>query len=303
MSQTIQQLQQRYNNLSFARIEQGPNGFPRVAIHSRQADALVYLHGAHVAEFRPAGFSEILYMSPGSHFLPNKPIRGGVPTIFPWFGPRAADPTSPIHGFARLTTWNIESLKQLPSGEVELVLSISDTPETREIWNHSFVLSYRILVGDALTMGLTVKNTSAAAFSFEEALHTYFTISDIRNIVVEGLDNAAYLDRADNRARKTQEPGGIRFVGETDRSYLSTTTCVIHDPLAKREIVVEKSGSGTTVVWNPFPPKARTLADLGEGQWPAFVCIETANAAESAVTLEPGASHVMTQNVFARAIA
>ena len=46
-------------------------------------------------------------MSGSSLFAENKPIRGGVPICFPWFGPREGDPKSPAHGFARLTDWSV----------------------------------------------------------------------------------------------------------------------------------------------------------------------------------------------------
>jgi D-hexose-6-phosphate mutarotase len=57
--------------------------------------------------------------------------------------------------------------------------------------------------------------------------------------------------------------------------------------------VVEKTGSTTTVVWNPWHEKASTMADLGDEQWRSMLCVEAANAADNAVHLAGGARHTM----------
>jgi len=65
------------------------------------------------------------------------------------------------------------------------------------------------------------------------------------------------------------------------------SACAIEDPGWRRRIVIEKSGSRSTVVWNPWVEKAAQMADLGEGEWQRMLCVESANAAENAVTIEP----------------
>jgi glucose-6-phosphate 1-epimerase len=301
---TIASLSRRFAGQTTTRFEPGPGGLVRAVIHATDADALVYLHGVHVAAFRPAGFTDVLYMSPSSAYDPAKPLRGGVPVIFPWFGPRIADPTSPPHGFARLKPWELQSVSTSGQGAVELSFGLSDSPVTRETWNHRFNLTFRVTIGPALGMSLTVKNTSPHEWTFDEALHTYLAVSDARQVAVQGLDGATFIDRTDKLARKTQPPGGIRFTAETDRLYVNTpAACVLQDPVARREIVVEKEHSNSTIIWNPWPDKARTLTDLGDGQWTSFVCVESGNAGENAITLAPAASHTMSVRISARALA
>jgi glucose-6-phosphate 1-epimerase len=131
-------------------------------------------------------------------------------------------------------------------------------------------------------------------FTFEEALHTYFAVADVRQVSVEGLANTDYLDKVENFKRKTQSPEPIRIVGETDRVYLNTTsTCVVRDPGLGRTITIEKEGSGTTVVWNPWIAKAKAMPDFGDDEWPHMICVETANVGDGAVRLEAGRSHQM----------
>ena len=64
-----------------------------------------------------------------------------------------------------------------------------------------------------------------------------------------------------------------------------------------RQISVTKQGSRTTVVWNPWIAKAQAMPDFGDDEWPEMLCIETANAADNAVTLAPGQSHVMSASI------
>ena len=47
----------------------------------------LYLDGAQLTAWRPAGDRPVLFTSPKSLFAPGKAIRGGIPSIFPWFGP------------------------------------------------------------------------------------------------------------------------------------------------------------------------------------------------------------------------
>lgn len=274
-----------------------PGGLVRIDLTPALSKAQIYLHGAHVASFQPSGAEPVLFLSRLSQFEKDKPIRGGVPVIFPWFGPRAGNPDSPAHGFARTMTWEVESLTCADGASVELVLVLESNDVTCAQWPHDFTLRHRISVGSELTMVLEVTNRSGALFSFEEALHTYFTISDIHDVIATGFEGAEYLDKAHAARRKTQDFSPIRITEETDRLYLNTrTTCVVEDPGMSRRIIVEKAGSDSTVLWNPWSAKAARLADLGD-EWPGMICIETVNAAENSVTLEAGATHEMRATV------
>src|SRR5206468_2712115 len=85
----LDQLNNRFSVPGVVKIESGAGGLPRVAVTSPLADAHVYLHGAHVTHFAARGQKPLLFLSAESHFAPDKPIRGGVPICFPWFGPKA----------------------------------------------------------------------------------------------------------------------------------------------------------------------------------------------------------------------
>jgi len=283
-----------------ARLLPGSGGLSRYEVTTPLAQAHIYLHGAHVTHFAPAGQAPVLFMSAKSHFQPGSPIRGGVPVIFPWFGPRQGRADSPAHGFARTRAWTPESLVQQPSGEVVLTLRLEPDADTRALWGepNDWVLRHRITIGATLTMELEIDNRSAQPFRCEEALHTYFSVSDVSTIQVHGLEGAEYYDKADGMARKRQDRASLRFTQETDRTYIHTTaTCVIEDPGLHRRIVVGKARSQSTIVWNPWIAKARAMADYGDNEWPGMVCVETGNVADNTLEIVPGARH-LTQTVL-----
>jgi glucose-6-phosphate 1-epimerase len=82
----------------------------------------------------------------------------------------------------------------------------------------------------------------------------------------------------------------------------TASTCVLHDTGSKRRITVAKTGSNTTVIWNPWESGAAKLPDLDPTEWHEFIAIETVNAAANAVTLAPGATHVMRAYVTVESI-
>ena len=269
------------------RVENAPGDLVRAVISTPATEAVIYLQGAHVTHWTPRGQRPVLFVSPKSLFAPGKPIRGGVPVIFPWFGPRSDGQPGPMHGFARITEWQIEEARLRSDGNVEITFGLAPDDSTCH-------LRFRVTVGSQLEMELEVRNLAEKPLRYEEALHTYFAIGDIRQASVSGLEGASYIDKTDGFKRKERGPEPMRFAKETDQVYLNTrATCVIHDPVWNRRIVVEKSGSDTTVVWNPWIEKTKSLADMATDDWQELVCVETANASENAVHLAQGASHTL----------
>jgi D-hexose-6-phosphate mutarotase len=283
------------------RLETGSGGLERVTLTTSAGEGHVYLHGAQVTHFQPAGVRPVLWVSRRSHFeggRPGKPIRGGVPICFPWFGPKAGAPSSPPHGVARLLPWTLSVADVDEQGRVRATLAMRSDDYTRGLYPHDFSATFRVAVGAQLTMELTVSNAGAAPMVYEEALHTYFAVSDARRIGIAGLEGAPYLDKVDAFARKHGEASPIAITAETDRVYpgaLGTVTIV--DPDWKRRIVVSKTGSATTVVWNPWIDKARAMADFGDDEWREMICVESASAGDDRVTLAPGATHLITQTI------
>ncbi len=198
-------------------------------------------------------------MSQRSLFAADKPIRGGVPLIFPWFGARTGHPESPAHGFARTSEWQIESLTEDGDGVVIAAFHLSsDDPHPRALALRLRAALPRRHRSHPHPHAGSGKTPPPKPFPFEDALHTYFAVSDVRETSTAGLENADYVDKTDAQQRKNQGPDLIRITSETDRVYESTRkTCIVDDPGLHRKITIEKSGSQTTVVWNPWIAKFR----------------------------------------------
>jgi glucose-6-phosphate 1-epimerase len=269
----------------------------KLVIDHPAASAEVFPYGAHLTQWTPAGGTPMIFLSPNSAFTPGKPIRGGVPVCFPWFGANPADANLPMHGFARISEWTVADITETADAAVAR-FELRSSDATHKLWPHDFVAEMTYSLGRELEMKLAVRNTGTSPLEFEAALHTYFAVSDIRNVSVAGLQGTQYLDKVDDMRRKTDSDPAVRFVDQVDRTYLNTeATCTIDDPGIGRKIVVAKTGSRTTVVWNPALKRATELTDIGPAAWPGFVCVETANVGENKITLAAGKTHEMTARV------
>ena len=265
------------------------------------ASALVTPFGAHLLSWRPTGYSDVLWLSSRAVLDGTKAIRGGIPLCLPWFGSPTDSPTRPgdgagAHGFARTSLWTLRS-SALPADDApaSFTFELHHTGETSLLYPHSFCARLDISAGDELNATLTLTNEDDHPFAIEAALHTYLHVGDIKDVTVEGLDGERYYDKV--RERYATQSGDITFIGPTDRVYTSTAQIQVVDPKLGRRIVVDKNGSGSTIVWNPWSQGAATMSDIGEGEWQNFVCVETAAVRERALTLWPGHPHIMTQTL------
>ncbi len=269
----------------------GQSELPMLEVTTAKSTAEIYLHGAHVTTFSKNDEPPLLFMSHCSRFTENQPIRGGIPIIFPWFGMREG---LGQHGFARLKTWDLKEFSPAPDGSVSVRFRLPECPESSTF--PPFSAEYVVTVDQALTLKLLVTNDSKdEAFTFENCLHSYFNVSDVSTISIHGLKGVKYLDKVANFAQKTETSGAIRINSEVDRSYLDTTgTVEIHDPGLHRKIIIEKQGSLSTVVWNPWIAKAQQMPDFGNDEYLRMVCVETGNVASNQISLPPGESSTLT---------
>ena len=292
-SQATAGLAQRFGIAGKAEIVRGEGGLPKLVVSTAGATGEMYLHGAHVTSWKPRDKADVLYLSPNSLFQADHAIRGGIPVCFPWFGDKGDDPTAPAHGFVRTREWQLESVQLTGNDDVAVTMLTQSDDSTRRWWPFAFRLLSRVTFGGQLKVELVVTNTGSSAFSFEEALHAYFAVTDSSTAIVRGLDATDYIDKTDGRKQKMQR-GDVDFSGETDRVYLDTMQDLqLFDPESRRCINVQKRDSRATVVWNPGSEKSAALKDLGGGEWKKFVCIETANVSPFAVHLQPDQSHTL----------
>lgn len=269
----------------------GRGELPMLEITTAWSTAEIYLQGAHVTHFRKNNEPPLLFLSQCSRFAEGQPIRGGVPVVFPWFGPREA---MPQHGFARLKNWELKEFVPAPSGSVSVRFRLPDCPEASTF--PPFTADYIVTVSDKLKLELVVTNNSASdEFVFENCLHTYFEVGDIRAVSIKGLRGTAYLDKVANFAQKTETDEAIRISSEVDRVYTNTSDAVeILDAQLGRKVRVGKQASLSTVVWNPWIAKAQQMPDFGNEEYERMVCVESGNVGPNQLRLPPGQSSRLT---------
>lgn len=296
MTDALERLNASFGLGETARFTLGEGGLPRLVVETPAATGELYLHGAQVTAWRPAGHEEVLFVSRQSRWEAGKAIRGGIPVCFPWFRSKSDDPKAPAHGFARTRSWQVVSVAQKDDG-VTATFSIESDDASLRWWLYAFRATLRVHFGTQLKIALAVTNTGKAPLSFEEALHTYHRVGDAAQVRVSGLNGTTYLDNVDGNMRKVQH-GDVVFTGPTDNAYMEThSALLLHDPALNRKLCIEKHGSRTTVVWNPWESGAQTMADLGDDEWRAMACVEASNILSGAVTLEAGQTHTMETTI------
>ena len=268
----------------------GRGDLPMLEVTTPWSSAEIYLHGAHVTHFKKHDEPPLLFLSQCSRFAPEQPIRGGIPVIFPWFGSREG---LGQHGFVRHKAWELKEFAPAADGSVSLRFRLPDCPEASAF--PPFTVDYVVTVSQELTLQLIVTNQSKDKdFLFENCLHTYFSVSDATAIAISGLRGASYLDKVASFLEKTEDNEAIRIASEVDRIYLNSTGPVeILDSRIGRRIRIEKSGSASTVLWNPWITKAQQMSDFGNDEYEQMVCVESGNVAANSITLPPGGTSTL----------
>ena len=314
----IEQLNTRMGIEGAVRFDRGRGGLVRAIMtcgESRESKSTLetpvnrgavhlYQHGGHVTHFQPAGSRPVLFLSKDSNFESGKPIRGGIPICFPWFAQKLDEPDASMHGLARDRAWKFRSVEKKKDGAVEIMMVLKWNSETLSIWPFKFVLTNTVTLdaaGKMLTVSLGVKHIdtedgSNPPFTFEAALHSYISIADIAQTGVMGLGGVKYIDKLDHFTTKQQNETCLEVTRETDRVYddASQTCCVVE---TDREVVLTKSNSGSTIIWNPWIEKSKQMRDFGDDEWRNMLCVETANVASEAVKLTSRQGHQMNLTI------
>lgn len=257
--------------------------------HPSGSSADIYLNGAHVTSWIPAGGKEVLFMGKTATFAPGDPIRGGIPVVWPQFANLGG---LPQHGFARKSEWQ---LVETPDGDGEeqssVKLQLTDDHRTRELWPYHFRTELTVTLDEkSLTVKLEVFNTGDELFSFTAGLHTYVAVADIRESALRGLTGKWYLDKTQGGNETKDEAKKLVISDETDRVYLKAPKKIeVEDRGNDRRIEVRATGFKDAVVWNPWAEKVTGFIGLDTEDYLRMVCVEAAQIG-SPVELKPNTS-------------
>ena len=185
----------------------GRGDLPMLQVTTPWSTAEMYLHGAHVTHFQKNKEPPLLFLSQCSRFAPGQAIRGGIPIVFPWFGPREG---LSQHGFARVVEWELKEFAPAADGSVSIRFRLPECPEAGGF--PPFTADYVVTVNQTLRLQLIVKNESKEhEFLFEDCLHTYLAVNDVTAVSIKGLAGVSYLDKTTSFLEKEETSDAIRI--------------------------------------------------------------------------------------------
>jgi glucose-6-phosphate 1-epimerase len=294
-----------HNPASIEEIQIGD--LPCWRLRTEWAEALITRQGAQLLSYQPHGQPPVVWLSEQAEYKQGQALRGGVPVCWPWFSDLERNPEAvramvatvagaPAHGRVRAMDWDLGAAT-CEAGTVVIDFHI-DLPNGAGPWPHPAELMLRCRLGKSLELELSTHNFGDAPITVSQALHTYFAVSDSRQVVVTGLEDTRYVETLENWEERTQQ-GPIRITGETDRIYLGLTQpVVITDPGCKRASHVKASNSNSAVVWNPWVDKAARLSQFADDAWQRMLCVETARVWDDLLVVAPGKTETMAVEIW-----
>ena len=275
-----------------------------IEVNNDFARLVMTTHGASVLSFAPKMDDgrlqpDLLWVSDRAHYTGEKPVRGGIPICWPWFGV-SNEPGLPAHGFVRNMTWQLMSSDSDDLGRTRLTFRIQSNAQSLALWPYRFELTLDVFVGSELTLTLSTRNLDSKAFTVTEALHSYFSVSQASEVFVTGLGNSECHDKlADLPPYRAEDV--LSIVPPLDRVYLQQPGRVqLHDPGFKRNIEIEKHGAASTVVWNPGAELVGGFDDMDNQAWSKMLCVEAGNVLDSQVVVEPNTTHAFSLHLRAK---
>jgi len=268
------------------------------------AELLVAQQGAQILSYQREGEQPLIWLNDQAMFKHGTPVRAGVPVCWPWFGVFARNPepvqamlASPAgagsHGLVRAMDWQLQAIDSSTDDNLRIDFTLPEAEGKLPGWPHKVALKLSIILGDHLSVSLTTTNLGDDDVALSQALHSYFAVSDVRDVHVEGVAGLKYIETLDDW-KVVEQANELRFAGETDRIYKGVPAqLTIVDPVWKRRVRLTSSGANAAVIWNPWIDRAAQLSDMADDGWQRMLCIETANVMDDIVVLLPGAEHTL----------
>ncbi|MGB4074361.1 D-hexose-6-phosphate mutarotase [Pseudomonas sp.] len=264
-------------------------------------ELLISQQGAQILSYQEDQQPPLIWLSDQAAYRRGHGVRGGVPICWPWFGNLQRNPqavqamhrhpdTAPAHGLVRSLDWQLLGIDSLDDG-IQLDFVFNSATQPLADWPHAAELHLRVRLDGRLHIELNSRNLGDTPLAISQALHSYFAVSDIRQVAVDGLHGCRYLETLEDWQQR-QHDGALQFAGETDRIYQGTPAQLsILDRAWQRRIHLHSSGSNSAVLWNPWTDKAQRLSQFAADAWQGMLCIEHANVMDDIRVLHAGEQH------------
>ena len=281
-------------------------------IRAAGSELLVAQQGAQILSYQQGEQPPLIWLSPDAAYQRGQSVRGGVPVCWPWFGDLRRNPQAvqahyhleqaPAHGLVRALDWELLGIDE-GGDAVTLRFAYDTRTQPLEGWPRDVGLTFVVRLADDLGMSLETHNRGTEPLTLSQALHSYFAVSDVRQVSVEGLQGCRYIDTLQDWQELRQQEALV-FDAETDRIYFDTAARLsIVDPGWGRRIHLDARGSRSAVLWNPWVDKAKRLSQFPDDAWQNMLCIETANVLEDIVQLKAGEQHRLELRVSSEPLA
>lgn len=268
------------NNIT---IKTHKNGLKYLDIKTPQCKAKIFLHGAQITSFIPNDRPDLLWVSEENTYQPGTSIRGGIPICWPWFGPHQ-DSKKPQHGYARNQLWELNSI----SYDADTLCITMYLPNTKKLLNQDLNLEIIFKLSTELQIELINRNNSDETIQVTQALHSYFPVSDIKKVKINGLKGAEYFEFG--KGPTSDHEDFVQINNETDRSYqkVNEQQTILDE---SREIIISRINSKSVVLWNPWIEKSKSLSNFSSIDYKKMICLEAANILDDKIILEPNQTH------------
>lgn len=281
-------------------------------IRAAGSELLVAQQGAQILSYQQGEQPPLIWLSPDAAYQRGQSVRGGVPVCWPWFGDLRRNPQAvqahyheeqaPAHGLVRALDWELLGIDEEDSA-VTLRFAYDTRNQPLEGWPRDASLTFVVRLAGDLSMSLETHNRGDTPLTLSQALHSYFAVSDVRQVHVEGLQGCRYIDTLQDWQELRQQ-SELGFGSETDRIYLDTPARLsIVDPGWGRRIHLDARGSRSAVLWNPWIDKAGRLSQFPDDAWQDMLCIETANLLEDVVQVKPDERHRLELRLSSESLA
>ncbi|KIJ25752.1 hypothetical protein M422DRAFT_38502 [Sphaerobolus stellatus SS14] len=270
-----------------------------VLTHPNGSSVEILLYGATIISWKaPSKLdagppAERLYTSAKAFLDGSKPVRGGIPVVFPFFGPVTRPEHAQLsqHGFARNEVWKFDSVVLDSEAGVSVRLVFEPSAAVQAKFAAPFKLSYVItLAAHQLTSHLHVDNPSETnTFTFQALLHTYIR-ANVALSTVTPLKGLTYINKLKpGFPEEVEEREAVDVREPADYVYKSAPGEYEVSWGGGLAIEIKASGFNDVVIWNPGKESGQKMSDLEDGGWDLFICVEP-GAASYWIDLPPGKS-------------
>lgn len=244
-----------------------------LVVNHRQCHAVFSRQGGQLLHFQPSGQKPWLWCA--AQWPQVGAIRGGVPVCWPWVGRHPGEAGWPANGWGRLLDWKLIESHEHDEG-VSLHWRLS-------LWDWCADLYAEL--GQSMDVRLETQHEDSEPCHFGHALHAYWRISDIADVVLDGLDGAQGYDELNRRA--CEQKGQLRVTGSCQRVFEHSGALQLQDATWKRRLNIGALDSVCTAVWHPGN---RPLLGVGGNEASGFVRVEAVSGVDDRLSLAPGQS-------------